>query len=109
MLSVSWPGPAVGAFSGPQLPERLDRWADGALHRWGWKGAASAGGLLKLTLKPTKRGGGPTDHCVLPEAPVLHRDDGRGLQDGYKVTIIGTFLPSTKQVHRNCGVSQPHP
>lgn len=39
MLSVSWPGPAVGASSSLSFLERLDRWADGALHRWGWKGA----------------------------------------------------------------------
>lgn len=32
-----------------------------------------------------------------------------GLQDGYKVTIIGTFLPQTKTGTGNCGVSQPHP
>ena len=44
--------PCSRSLSRPQLPERLARWADGALHRrGGGMGAASAAGLLKLTLK----------------------------------------------------------
>ena len=78
VLPVSWPGPAVAASPGLSF---LRGWTGGLMEPFtggGGRGAASAGGLLKLTLKPTKRGGGPTDHCILPTAPVLHRDDSRG-------------------------------
>lgn len=55
MLSVSWPGPAVGASSSLSF---LRGWTGGLMEPFtggGGRGAASAGGLLKLTLKPTKR------------------------------------------------------